>query len=124
MRLTGVDLSVRFAGLNLKNPIANASGTISLSSRQAINLKRYGLLFTKTQGLEARVGNSGRRVCETPFGLLNAIGLPRLSFSDFCAKEWLARLALSRELNVPEGIRFAAATRAEIGRVAGQMRKA
>lgn len=121
MRLAGVDLAVRFAGLDLDNPIANASGTISLSSRQAINLKRYGLLFTKTQGLEARAGNPGRRLCETPSGLLNAIGLPRLSFEDFIVQEWPQWQALSQSLNVPVGISFAGETTDGFARLAARL---
>ena len=44
------DLTVEFAKQLLTNPVTNASGTISLSSRKAVNLGQFGLLFTKTQG--------------------------------------------------------------------------
>ncbi|OGY49099.1 MAG: hypothetical protein A2663_04745 [Candidatus Buchananbacteria bacterium RIFCSPHIGHO2_01_FULL_46_12] len=101
------DLTVEFAKQLLTNPVTNASGTISLSSRKAVNLGQFGLLFTKTQGLKARLGNKGQRIWETPSGMLNAIGLPRLSLDDFIALEWPRWLELSQNLNVPVGISFA-----------------
>lgn len=72
-----VDLSVNLAGVLLKNPVMVASGTFGFGSEYAryIDVSRLGAIVTKGLTLRARSGNPPVRICETPAGLLNCIGL-------------------------------------------------
>ncbi len=71
------NLEVDFAGIPLKNLLTAASGTFGFGLEyhkvQAIDV--FGAIITKGLTLEPRPGNQGVRICETPSGLLNSIGL-------------------------------------------------
>lgn len=71
------DLSVELAGVLLKNPVMVASGTFGFGSEYAryLDVSRLGAIVTKGLTLRARSGNPPVRICETPSGLLNCIGL-------------------------------------------------
>jgi dihydroorotate dehydrogenase (NAD+) catalytic subunit len=71
-----VDLSVRIAGLTLKNPIMPASGTFSTELEQVIDLNRLGALVCKSVSREFRAGNPTPRIAEVECGMINSIGLP------------------------------------------------
>lgn len=73
-----IDLSVRIAGVTLKNPILPASGTW-----EAVKMKdRFfepailGAVINKTVFIQPRPGNPPPRIYETPCGMLNSIGIP------------------------------------------------
>lgn len=70
-------LKVDLNGLELKNPITVASGTFGFGREYAeyIDLNRIGAISVKGLTLEAREGNEGRRIVETPMGMLNSVGL-------------------------------------------------
>jgi len=72
-----IDLSVTIAGARFKNPVIAASGTFGYGSEYEgiIDLSRLGGICTKGLTLNARPGNGGERIWETPSGLLNSIGL-------------------------------------------------
>ena len=72
-----VNLSVDIAGLRLKNPVLTASGTFGYGEEFAdlIDLNRLGGFIVKGTTLEPREGNPYPRMCETPSGMLNAVGL-------------------------------------------------
>ena len=72
-----VDLSLKIAGLTLKNPILTASGTFGWGHEYAklADLTRLGAIVVKATTLRPRPGNKPPRVTETPAGMLNAIGL-------------------------------------------------
>lgn len=72
-----VDLSVDFCGLALRNPVMVASGTFGYGTEYAdlVDVSSLGALITKAVTLEPREGNPPPRICETPAGMLNAIGL-------------------------------------------------
>lgn len=72
-----VNLSVDIAGLRLKNPVLTASGTFGYGEEFAdlIDLNRLGGFIVKGTTLEHREGNPYPRMCETPSGMLNAVGL-------------------------------------------------
>lgn len=72
-----VNLSVNVAGLRLKNPVLTASGTFGYGEEFAdlIDLNRLGGFIVKGTTLEHREGNPYPRMCETPSGMLNAVGL-------------------------------------------------
>jgi len=72
-----VDLKVDIGGLELKNPVATASGTFGFGEEFAdfIDLNRLGGIFVKGLTLKSREGNDYPRMAETASGMLNAVGL-------------------------------------------------
>jgi dihydroorotate dehydrogenase (NAD+) catalytic subunit len=88
---------VRLGSLELRNPILTASGTFGygLEFTDFVDLSRLGGICTKGLSLEPHAGNAPPRTCETPAGMLNAIGLQNVGIAVFL-REKLPRL---RELN-------------------------
>lgn len=70
-------LSIHLAGISMKNPLMTASGTFGFGEEFAdfIDLSEVGAIVVKGITREPRRGNSGRRMAETPSGMLNCIGL-------------------------------------------------
>ncbi len=70
-------LSVKLGSLELKNPIVTCSGTFSsgIEYNDLYDVSLLGAITTKSFSLEERLGNKPPRLCETPAGLLNSIGL-------------------------------------------------
>ncbi len=64
-------------GLEFKNPIIAASGTFGFGEEynQFYDVSQLGGVSTKGLTLEARDGNPGIRIIETPSGVMNSIGL-------------------------------------------------
>jgi dihydroorotate dehydrogenase (NAD+) catalytic subunit len=79
------DLSVQVAGVRFSNPVLVASGTFGYGEEygQLIDLSRLGGIITKSVTLEPRPGNPPPRTCETPSGMLNAIGLTNVGVDRF-----------------------------------------
>lgn len=75
--IKGVDLSVNICGVNLRNPVITASGTCGCGEEYApwYSAAELGAISVKAVTLEPREGNEVPRICETPSGILNAIGL-------------------------------------------------
>ncbi len=71
------DLSVNLVGIAMKNPVMSASGTFGSGVEYAsvFDVSMMGALVTKGLTREPRAGNKPPRICETPAGLLNAVGL-------------------------------------------------
>lgn len=71
------DMSVEIAGVRLKNPVMTASGTFGSGQEfsEFIDLNRLGAVVTKGVASVPWPGNPTPRICETPSGMLNAIGL-------------------------------------------------
>jgi dihydroorotate dehydrogenase (NAD+) catalytic subunit len=78
-------LSVRLGPLELKNPITTASGTFGygLEFTDFVDLSTIGGLCTKGLSLKPHAGNPPPRICETPAGMLNAIGLQNVGVEAF-----------------------------------------
>jgi dihydroorotate dehydrogenase (NAD+) catalytic subunit len=70
-------LAVNIAGIKMRTPVMTASGTFGfgLEYGDFIDLNQLGALVVKGTTLLARAGNQGRRIAETPAGMLNCIGL-------------------------------------------------
>jgi dihydroorotate dehydrogenase (NAD+) catalytic subunit len=83
------DLSVNIAGIRLRNPVIAASGTFGYGSEYAglLDVSALGGICTKGLTLRPRTGNRGERLCETPSGLLNSIGLENPGIEAFIEKE-------------------------------------
>ena len=72
-----IQLEVQIGRLRLPNPILVASGTFGYGREMegVLELHRLGGIVPKTITLHPRKGNQPPRTCETPAGMLNAIGL-------------------------------------------------
>jgi dihydroorotate dehydrogenase (NAD+) catalytic subunit len=83
------DLSLSLAGVRLKNPVIAASGTFGYGREYAalVEVSRLGGICTKGLTLEPRRGNPGRRIHETPSGLMNSIGLENPGIPAFIEHE-------------------------------------
>jgi len=93
------DLSITIAGLKLKNPVMTASGTFGYGKEYAdfFNLNTLGALITKGISLKPMAGNPPPRICETPSGMLNAIGLQNVGVKNFIQD----KLPFLSKLNIP-----------------------
>jgi dihydroorotate dehydrogenase (NAD+) catalytic subunit len=98
------DLSVNLAGLDLKNPVMVASGTFGYGKEYAdfFDLNALGALITKGVSLEPMAGNPPPRICETPSGMLNAIGLQNGGVKNFIKDKlpFLNRLSVPVVVNI------------------------
>ena len=94
-----VDLSVAIGALRFRNPIIAASGTFGygLEFAHLVDLNRLGGLVTKGLSLEAIAGSPAPRLCETPSGMLNAVGLQNVGVRAFVEK----KLPALRKFDVP-----------------------
>src|SRR5260370_14807819 len=92
-----VDLSVQMGALRLRNPILAASGTFGYGVEFAhlVNLNRLGGFVTKGLSREPIEGAPAPRLCETPSGMLNAVGLQNVGVQAFIAD----KLPLLRKYN-------------------------
>jgi dihydroorotate dehydrogenase (NAD+) catalytic subunit len=86
-------LETTLGPLTLKNPIVTASGTFGygLEFTDFVDLSKIGALCTKGLSLAPHAGNVPPRICETPAGMLNAIGLQNVGVKSFL-EEKLPRL--------------------------------
>jgi dihydroorotate dehydrogenase (NAD+) catalytic subunit len=80
-----VDLSVQVGALRLANPIIAASGTFGygLEFAHLVDLNRLGGFVTKGISLQSIEGAPAPRLCETPSGMLNAVGLQNVGVEAF-----------------------------------------
>jgi dihydroorotate dehydrogenase (NAD+) catalytic subunit len=87
------DLTVSFAGIELKNPILAASGTFGygVEFEDVVHLDKLGGFVVKGLSREPMIGNPPPRLWETAAGMLNAIGLQNIGAAAFL-EEKLPRL--------------------------------
>ena len=78
--------SVQVGSLKLKNPVLTASGCFGygLEYEDFFDISKLGGICSKGLSLEPRAGNPPNRICETPGGMLNAIGLANVGVEAFC----------------------------------------
>ncbi|MDD5725397.1 MAG: dihydroorotate dehydrogenase [Candidatus Omnitrophica bacterium] len=100
------DLGVRINKLNLKNPVMAASGTFGYAEefKDLMDLKKLGAVVTKTITLKPRPGNPPPRICETPSGMLNSVGLENPGIDAFIS----TKLAFLKKLGIPLSVSIAA----------------
>ena len=72
-----MNTEINFAGIKMKNPVTVASGTFGYGREynNFFDLSKLGGVITKGTSLKERPGNKSPRICETPSGMLNSIGL-------------------------------------------------
>jgi dihydroorotate dehydrogenase (NAD+) catalytic subunit len=79
------DLTVSFAGIELKNPVIAASGTFGygVEFEDIVHLEKLGGFVVKGLSREPLTGNPPPRLFETAAGMLNAIGLQNIGARAF-----------------------------------------
>ena len=82
---TDINLQTQIGSLILDNPVLTASGTFGYGEEVAtfVDLAQLGGIICKTVTRQPRAGNAPPRVCETPSGMLNAIGLQNVGIERF-----------------------------------------
>ena len=77
-----VDLSVSWLGVNMENPLYNASGVMCRSREEldAVAASAAGALITKSCTLLPREGNPEPRYATAPHGSINSMGLPNAGY--------------------------------------------
>lgn len=80
-----MNLSVKLGKLKLKNPVMTASGTFGYGDEYSefVNLNNIGAVVVKGISLKPMGGNPTPRICETPCGMLNSIGLQNIGLETF-----------------------------------------
>ena len=81
--------SVKVGQLTFKNPVLTASGCFGygLEFDDFFDVATLGGICTKGLSLLPRPGNAPDRICETPAGMLNAIGLANVGVEAFCTEK-------------------------------------
>src|SRR6202046_4530523 len=82
-------MTVRFAGVELANPVIAASGTFGygIEFEEIVGLERIGAFVSKGLSLEPMAGNQAPRIVQTAAGMLNAIGLQNIGVTEFIEKK-------------------------------------
>ncbi len=85
----GVDLTVQIGAVRLRNPILAASGTFGYGVEFAhlVDLNRLGGLVVKGLSRAPMEGAPAPRLCETPSGMLNAVGLQNIGVRAFVTEK-------------------------------------
>jgi dihydroorotate dehydrogenase (NAD+) catalytic subunit len=94
-RTPNVDLSIKLGALSLTNPVLVASGTFG-AGREAsafVDITRLGGVIVKSMTLVPWKGKPTPRMCETPSGMLNAIGIQNKGVENFISEDlpWLMK---------------------------------
>ncbi len=101
-------LSVSLGQIQLNNPILTASGTCGycFELMDFFDLNHLGGFITKSITPEPRLGNPPQRTCETPAGLINAIGLANVGLDKFCEE----KIPLLERMTIPVFVNVAGKT--------------
>lgn len=84
-----MNTSVNLAGVVLKNPVMEASGTFGSGMEYAefVDLNKLGAVVTKGVANVPWLGNPTPRIAEVHGGMLNAIGLQNPGIDVFCERD-------------------------------------
>ena len=97
-------LETVFAGVTFKNPVVLASGTCGFGKEmnEYFDIEKLGGLSSKGLTLNARGGNDGIRIWETPSGIMNSVGLENPGVRHFVEHEsqWLNEKNLVHLVNL------------------------
>ncbi|MGL5314330.1 MAG: dihydroorotate dehydrogenase [Peptostreptococcaceae bacterium] len=101
------NLNVKFGNIDFKNPLIMASGTFGFGKEynEIYDIQKLGGVSSKGLTLNKRDGNLGMRVCETPSGMMNSVGLENPGVQGFIENElqFFKDLDLVRIANVGGG---------------------
>jgi dihydroorotate dehydrogenase (NAD+) catalytic subunit len=83
------EIAVNIVGIKMKNPVMAASGTFGSGKdyEDFMNLGDIGAIIAKSITLKPREGNPPPRICETPSGMLNTIGLQNAGIDVFLKED-------------------------------------
>lgn len=84
-----IDLRVKIADIEFKNPLIAASGTYGFGKEyeEYYDISKIGGVSTKGLTIKPKDGNEGIRLFETPSGLMNSIGLENPGIQAFIDNE-------------------------------------
>ena len=84
-----MNLSVKIAGVEFKNPVTVASGTFGSGAEYGdfVDLSKLGAVTTKGVANVAWPGNPTPRIAETYGGMMNAVGLQNPGIDVFCKRD-------------------------------------
>jgi dihydroorotate dehydrogenase (NAD+) catalytic subunit len=89
------DLSIKLAGAELHTPVLVASGTFGAGreGQAFVPLNQLGGIIVKSTTLTPWKGKRTPRMCETPSGMLNAIGIQNKGIDHFISTDlpWLLK---------------------------------
>ena len=94
-----MNISVHIANITFPNPVTVASGTFGHAEKyyNLEEVKKLGAIVPKTVTFKPQVGNPPVRICETPSGMINAIGIENPGADVFIAR----KLPLFKKIGVP-----------------------
>ncbi len=94
-----MNISVKIGETVFPNPVTVASGTFGHSEEmyRSPEVRCLGAITPKTVTLHPQQGNPPRRICETPAGMINAIGIENPGIDIFIAE----KLPKLRKTGVP-----------------------
>jgi len=83
--IPNTDMTAALASLAMPSPVLTASGCAASGREldQFFDITKIGAIVTKSVMLRARSGRPTPRMCETPSGMLNSIGLQGPGIEDF-----------------------------------------
>ena len=97
-------LKTTFAGVEFKNPVVLASGTCGFGRElnEYFDIERLGGLCSKGLLEHPHGGNDGIRICETPSGIMNSVGLENPGVDAFIEKDldWINQKNLVNIVNL------------------------
>lgn len=84
-----MNLSVKIAGVEFKNPVTVASGTFGSGAEYGdfVDLSKLGAVTTKGVANVPWAGNPTPRIAETYGGMMNAVGLQNPGIDVFCKRD-------------------------------------
>ena len=114
-----VDLRVTLGSLTLANPVLAAAGTFGYGTEftRAVPLDRLGGLVVKTLTRHPREGHPPPRLVESPFGMLNAVGLQNIGLDAFLRE----KLPALRRFRVPLIVSILSDTPEELAEMVTQL---
>lgn len=88
-RPSAVNLRVSVGSVSLRNPVIAASGTFGygIEFSHLVDLNKIGGIVVKGLSFEPMAGAPAPRMCETPSGMINAIGLQNIGVKAFVAEK-------------------------------------
>ena len=93
--MTDPDISVNLGSVELNNPVLVASGTFGAGREAAtfVDLSKLGGVIVKSMTATPWKGKPTPRMCETPSGMLNAIGIQNKGVDFFISDDlpWLTK---------------------------------
>lgn len=89
MKENAVDMRVKIAGVEWKNPVTTASGTFGSGAEfsEFVDLNKLGAVTTKGVANVPWAGNATPRIAETYGGMMNAVGLQNPGIDLLCERD-------------------------------------